>query len=431
MKLLDGWYPGLGEVEKIRRMSPFVREFIYCASKENPKFLESYLLPVLDGADSEGEIMRDIENALCAAECEEAGLGRYGFSGSWLGNVPETLGAVRVVTRKALSQEKKAITQPVHQALRQEKMEYAAAKKTKDAGLIAKEKAELELQKILLQQAKKTFQKEKLTKEDKKDLISQVGRARSGYEWRFLKDTRTGETIATQVKKKESGNFFDKAGRAISRGWQKYGNIAIMVVGAGLALFTGGASLAAASALTAANTMYQKKRESDRAKQAGRRDAERLKKEAAAAEADTTRQVDDFYRQNQSWFVNNLGVTPDKWSALTLDQKIGLLNSGTTGRPPVDPSAGVGASAPSPSVGYGTSGGGGGGGGGGSSEGGGGESFQPGAPGAPQVATAGMFDGAMLPLLAGGVALALIFGKPVKGGRRTKRNPRRRHWRVA
>jgi hypothetical protein len=40
-----------------------------------------------------------------------------------------------------------------------------------------------------------------------------------------------------------------------------------------------------------------------------------------------------------------------------------------------------------------------------------------------------MFSGNVVPLLAAGVALALVFGKSVKGGR-TRRNPRRRYRRA-
>ena len=53
MDLLAGWYPGLGEVETIRRMSPLVQEFIADAVAEDENFLEGYLLPILERPEPE------------------------------------------------------------------------------------------------------------------------------------------------------------------------------------------------------------------------------------------------------------------------------------------------------------------------------------------------------------------------------------------
>lgn len=231
-----------------------------------------------------------------------------------------------------------------------------------------------------------------------------------------------------------------KAEKAIAKAWQKYGNIFITAVGAVLSPFTGGASLAAAALITAANTVYQKKRAAAKAKKAATANASALAAEAASAEAQTTAQVDAFYAQNQKWFIDNLGVTPDKWAQLTLQQKIHLINAGAQGRPPTGtppeppaisadgqmPSSAGGGYAPSPS------GGGGGGGGGDYPDGSGGGPAPSSAPtpsGGQRVQEAGMFGGAAIPILAAGVALALVFGKPVKG-RRTRRNPRGRHRRA-
>ncbi len=353
MELLAGWYPGLGEVETIHRMSPLVREFISDAAAEDPTFVSDYLLPTLGEHDPEGKILSDLQDALCDLEFEANGLGGLGNLGKSF--FKRVTSAVRRVHKK-----------------------------------VAKVVLPKPLRKI----------EEKVHK------------------------------IATKTGK--------KVGKVAGKIAKKYGNVILMVAGAVLAPFTGGASLAVASLLTTANTIYQKKAAARKAKAAGARNAAQLVAEANQQQAAASQQMDQFYSQNQQWFIDNLELTPDKWARLTFEQKVDILKNGMHGTAPgsapapepdlsaAEPYSGGGGGAPMPGGGGGapTPGGGG---------GGGGESYQ-GPTGAPstKVATASMFDGSMLPLLAGGVALALIFGKPAKGGgRRTKRNPRRRHWRAA
>ena len=171
MHPLDGWYPGYGEVEKIRRMSPFVQNFISSAARENPNFLENYLLPTLNGYDSEGEILGDIHRALCAIECEDAGLSGYEFGSSWLRNVPETLGEVPVKVAGKYSTFRKERQQIVAEAKKKAQAELAEAKRSKDAERIAQEKREYRQE---VQAAKNVFQKQKVTGQQRKDLISQI-----------------------------------------------------------------------------------------------------------------------------------------------------------------------------------------------------------------------------------------------------------------
>ncbi len=423
MHPLDGWYPGFGEVEKIRRMSPFVQGFISSAVRENPAFLENYLLPTLSAHDSEGEILSDLQKALYAIECESVGLCGHELGSSWLRNVPRTLGEVqvRVVQKqKDFNKERHAI---VLEAKRKAQADLAAAKLAKDKALIAREKKEYRQE---ISTARHAFQKAKVTKDERKQLLDQLGKAGSGKHWAFFRD-QSGALTATQAKTMKSGNFFDKAGDTIGKTVKKYGNVLISVAGVALAPFTGGASLAVAALITTANGVRLKRIAANKAKREAKKGADKMLSQAQQEQAQAGQQMDQFYAQNQKWFIDNLGLTPDKWAQLTFDQKLDILQHGMRGTvpgsaPAGDPSAG----APTAGGGYGTPGGGGGGGG---DQGGG----APGAPGSgPEVAHAGMFDSSMLPLLAGGVVLALIFGKPMKGrGRRAKRNPGRRRWRVA
>ena len=349
MDLLAEWYPGLGEVETIRRMSPLVREFVSDAVAEDEDFLKGYLLPVLERPDPEEAILDDLRDAICGLEFEDAGLGGD------LGNLGKSI----------LKRVKKAVRR-VHEKV----------KKT----IVPKQIRKIE------EKAHKAI-------------------------------TRAGEKVR-------------KSGKKI---WKKYGNIIIGVVGLVLAPFTGGASLAAASALTAANTAYMKKRAADQARKAAKANAGQLADEAQRQQDAAEQQLNAFYSQNQQWFVDNLDLTPDKWSQLTFEQKVDILKNGLQGRPPSDVAPMPEPAAPAPSGGgyAAPSGGGGGGGGGPYPE----AAIQSGAapsagPSERQVAAAGMFDSSMLPLLASGLVLALVFGKPTKG-RRTRKNPRRSYRKAA
>jgi hypothetical protein len=231
---------------------------------------------------------------------------------------------------------------------------------------------------------------------------------------------------------------------------RKYGPIILTVVGAILAPFTGGASMAAATLLIAAQKMYQAKKAAEKAKKENNRQAGAMAADAALQEAQTTQQVDAFYAQNQQWFVDQLGVTPDKWAQLTLAQKIDLINNGASGKAPVapppeppttapwtdpavstpmtplSPPPGGVPTGPSGSVGPGMVPG--------TSDGGADFQFTPsgarppaGQP-ATQVAEAGMFGGSSLLIPAAILVGAVIMsGGLTKGGskRRSRRNPGR------
>jgi hypothetical protein len=116
--------------------------------------------------------------------------------------------------------------------------------------------------------------------------------------------------------------------------FRKYGPIILTVAGAALAPFTGGASLAAASVLIAAQKAYQMKAAADKAKRESKKEASAMQAQADAQNAQAQQQVDAFYSQNQQWFIDQMGVTPDKWAQLTLQQKIDLINAGSSGQVP-------------------------------------------------------------------------------------------------
>lgn len=396
---LKGWYPGIGEDYILQNMSPTLREFLCDAVEEHPPFVDEYLLPTLGELNAEQRIAEDLSTALSALEFEEEGLGSYEEfleDPLFLGDF-NGLGGVLSKVKKAVKKVAKKVIAPVKKVI------------------------------------------EKITP---KPILALQKKIAHGI-------TKVNKVVARTQEKVE--HVAGKVGK-------KYGNTIIGVVGAVLAPFTGGASLAAAALLTAANTTYQKKRAADQAKKAASKDADQLKAEAAAADAQLMAQVDAFYAQNQEWFIQR-GITPDQWSHMTLQQKIDAINSGasgpgggtgtvtppdystpTTGPTPPNygtgpgPAPGGGSGGPDASGGGGgdwslPSGGGGGGGGGGSSAGGS-AAAKP-KPGQPAVSEQGMFGGSafILPALAFGAAIA-IFGGGKKTGRRStraRRNPGRRH----
>ncbi len=372
MDLLSGWYPGLGEVEMIRRMSPAVQEFVADAAHEYDGFVGEYLLGILDEYECPNDkILHDLSLAVYRVNCQDLGLAGYDDDGSGLGE----LGGVFKKIRKAVQKVAKKVIAPIKKVA------------------------------------------EKITPKPLLNLQKKVAKAVTSVNKKVMQVHDKIEHVAGQVGK-------------------KYGNVIIQAAGMVLAPFTGGLSMVAAQALTAANTAYQKKRMADQAKKAARKDAGQLTAEADQAKNLAEQQMNDFYNQNREYFIKQ-GMTPEKWAAMSFDQKVAYLQSGMGSgggsTPPGDSSPPpVGINQPPSSGGGGgggTPGGGGGGGGGGSGM----EypSGDGGAPaGGPKIATSSMFSGPMLPMLAAGVALALVFGKPVPG-RKTKRNPGRRRRRVA
>ncbi len=373
---LQGWYPGFGEQWIIDRMPAPLQEFLADAVDEYPPFLEGYLLPTLGEIEPHAQIISDLNGALDAFELEGQGLGLYeemldeDLGLSGMGNLGKSF----------FKKIKASVKKIAHKVI-------------------------APVKKVI----------EKITPKP------------------ILKIMKKGAAAITRVNKAVARTQ-EKIEHVGGKVLDKYGNVIIGVVGAVLAPFTGGASLAAAAALTAAHQMYQKKRAADKAKQMAGKDAAQLTQQADQAQAQVTQQVDQFYHDNQAWFEQR-GITPAQWAGMTTDQKIAAINSGTTG-PGAGPAPG-GATGPSqmPSMGPGASQPSGGGGGGGGSDWGlpgpGGSSSGSGAQqGGPGTAQASMFGGGdmLLPALAIGAVVLLSGGGKGKGKRssRPRRNPRRR-----
>lgn len=113
----------------------------------------------------------------------------------------------------------------------------------------------------------------------------------------------------------------------------RYGQIVLPIVGAVLAPFTGGASLAAAAVLVTGIQVYKQKEAAEAAKRAGKAEANAMAAAVAQQEAELHTQADNLYNQYQGTFLA-FGLTPDKWQALTITQKLEIIDALSKGELP-------------------------------------------------------------------------------------------------
>lgn len=417
MQVCQQLLPGYGEEQILNGLPNEVRAFLSAAIEEEPWFLHEYLLPTLAGLDGADKIIEDLSLALAEIEVEEEIYGVDPEDYEWVGD--QNLGFLGKSLKKRLKKVVKKVAAPVkatHKAVTQvaKKIQAPLKEVTKKAG-------------AAIQKAG-----------------TRVGRAvhraaKSGKLQIALAPFTAGVSLAFHPK-------VGRAGKKFMAG--PYGNVVIGALGAIFALPTGGASVAAAAALTTANTMYQKKKAAEAAKKAAKANANQLAAEANQLQSQAEQQLNDFYTQNAQYF-QQYGVTQSMWSGMSFDEKVALLDAAAAGTLPVrgqpspGPSAPSAGHAPSPGGGYappapdeGGEGGGyappapsGGGGGGGGYPSGGGSSGG-GAPASagqqPGVSRAGMGE-LFMPAAIGIGILAVMMQSKKKG--RARRNPGRRRTR--
>jgi hypothetical protein len=173
--------------------------------------------------------------------------------------------------------------------------------------------------------------------EDLKHGVGGLGKKKKGFFKKIKKVHKKTAQRHRKIRNKVRPKFMKKIHKKVSKGakkvWRQYGAIIISVVGAVLAPFTGGASLAAAAVLSAAHTMYYKKQAAVAARKAAKVETNQLKAEADKSEAETAATVDKFYKDNEAWFLQ-YDITPEKWAKLKLDEKIKLIEAGVKGELP-------------------------------------------------------------------------------------------------
>jgi hypothetical protein len=158
-----------------------------------------------------------------------------------------------------------------------------------------------------------------------------AGVAGNNWYWVIFKHPETGDLkayLTQHIKSQE--NFFTKLGGN--------GVLAIQILGGVLALFTAGASIAAAAAITAAVKVEQAKAAASAAEQQQEHNAGVLQSQADFQEAQVTNQVDDFYISNQATFLA-AGYDEAKWNSMSLQEKTDVIQLAADGRLQASPEA--------------------------------------------------------------------------------------------
>lgn len=137
----------------------------------------------------------------------------------------------------------------------------------------------------------------------------------------------------TKNTAKNVAQFQKRAIKKVGKAIKPYIPIILSVAGAVLAPFTGGASLAAAAALSAAYTLAMKAKQARAAKKAGRAEAAAIAAEVSAAEADLNRQLNDLFTGNQGVFAA-AGITQAQWSGMSIEQRLAVVERINSGNMP-------------------------------------------------------------------------------------------------
>lgn len=117
--------------------------------------------------------------------------------------------------------------------------------------------------------------------------------------------------------------------------YRKNGPLIITATGAILAPFTAGLSVVAASLFTTGKKLYDAKLAAEEAKKAAKAEAAAMAAAVAQQEAELLAQCDGVYNDPQchdNFLV--IGLTPDKWAALSLESKLGIIDDLSNGRMP-------------------------------------------------------------------------------------------------
>lgn len=115
--------------------------------------------------------------------------------------------------------------------------------------------------------------------------------------------------------------------------YRKHGAIIVTMAGTVLAPFTMGISAAAASLLVAGKKYYDNLQAAKEAERAGKAEAAQMAAAVQAQEAELNAQCDAVYSQAQDSFLA-IGLTPEKWSALSVEAKLGIIDSLSNGKIP-------------------------------------------------------------------------------------------------
>jgi len=124
--------------------------------------------------------------------------------------------------------------------------------------------------------------------------------------------------------------------KRVQKKLKRYLPIILTVAGIVLAPFTGGLSIAASAVIIAGRQAYEKRKAAKKAREMGKREAAAMEAEVSREEADVARQADEVYNQARPYF-EAAGITPERWAAMSLDEKIATIERVSAGGMPVSP----------------------------------------------------------------------------------------------
>lgn len=124
-----------------------------------------------------------------------------------------------------------------------------------------------------------------------------------------------------------------KVGKAVMPTLKKYAPVIIGAAGAILAIPTGGASVAFAAALSAGYGIARQKKEAKKIEKIQKRESAAIAAQAAEDEKTLTADLDRLFDENPDVFAT-VGITKAQWSALTIDQKLAIIEKINKGQMP-------------------------------------------------------------------------------------------------
>ncbi len=153
---------------------------------------------------------------------------------------------------------------------------------------------------------------------------------------KVIKATQKVAKKSVQITKKTASRvsaFQKRAIKKVGKAIKPYIPVILTVVGAVLAPFTGGASLAVAAALNAGYMLAMKAKQAKAAKKANRQEAAALQAEVSAQTAELNKELDTLFSQNQGVFAA-AGISQAQWNAMSVEQKLAVVERINSGKMP-------------------------------------------------------------------------------------------------
>lgn len=142
-----------------------------------------------------------------------------------------------------------------------------------------------------------------------------------------------------EIKKK----VIKKIGKGVMPTLKKWAPVIIGVVGAVLAIPTGGLSVAAAAALSAGYGIARQRKEAKKIEKIDKKEAAKINAEVAAQERQVGADLDRLYSENTELFIS-AGISRADWDKLSIEQKLAVIEKINRGEMPASqPAAEAGA----------------------------------------------------------------------------------------